>query len=218
MRMQDYLREADPEFLLPTDHLSASQVSMLNRCEEQYRQRYVLNKIERPGAALVVGRAFHTSMEADFSQHIRYRELLPENDLQETYHHAFDTVIEEAGGVDEIVWNDREKPDTVRKIGSSCVSLYHTQVAPRMEPESVEVKFRREVEPGLEVEGVIDFIGSQAYREGLERKELDPHPMIADYKTSARTQRTPKNDWKFQGETYQWVTQKPLEWHVAVKS
>ena len=63
-----------------------------------------------------------------------------------------------------------------------------------------------EKEPGIEVEGIIDFIGQSQI------------PIIADYKTASRSQRTPKPDWRFQGETYSWATEKPIEWHVAVKS
>lgn len=207
MKIEEFLHDASSsDLLLPTDHLSASQVGMLNRCEEQYRRRYVLGEIERPGAALILGQAFHRSVEADFTECIREGELLSENALEATYHHAFDTILEEKGGVDEIVWNEHQKSDTVRKIGFNCTKLYHGQVAPRLTPTSLETNFSKEIEPGINVEGIIDFTGKSQI------------PIIADYKTASRSTRSPKPDWRFQGETYQWVTQKPLEWHVVVKS
>jgi hypothetical protein len=68
VRMEEFLRDASGhELTLPVDHLSATQISMLNRCPEQYRQRYVLGKKERPGAALIVGGAFHEAIEDDFA-------------------------------------------------------------------------------------------------------------------------------------------------------
>jgi hypothetical protein len=79
-RMEEFLRDASGhELTLPVDHLSATQISMLNRCPEQYRQRYVLGKKERPGAALIVGGAFHEAIEDGLRNKISNGELLDEN-------------------------------------------------------------------------------------------------------------------------------------------
>src|SRR5438270_4354526 len=150
-RMEEFLRDAsERDVTLPVDHLSASQISMLNRCPEQYRNRYVLGKKERPGAALIVGGAFHKAVEADFAQKITYGHLLEDGDLMATYHQAFDDKVSEAGGVEEVVWDDREKPDVARKHGQGCVEQYHSQVAETVQPGRVEYKFEKEV-PGSPV-------------------------------------------------------------------
>jgi hypothetical protein len=99
-RMEEFLRDASGhELTLPVDHLSATQISMLNRCPEQYRQRYVLGKKERPGAALIVGGAFHEAIETDFAWKISNGELLDESFVEAAYHRAFDNRIDELGGV-----------------------------------------------------------------------------------------------------------------------
>src|SRR3954467_997473 len=109
-RMEEFLRDASGhELTLPVDHLSATQISMLNRCPEQYRQRYVLGKKERPGAALIVGGAFHEAIEEDFLSKIDEGTLLEEGNLLAAYHQAFDDRIDQLGGVGEIVWDEREK-------------------------------------------------------------------------------------------------------------
>jgi hypothetical protein len=91
--MEEFLRDASGhELTLPVDHLSATQISMLNSCPEQYRQRYVLGKKERPGAALIVGGAFHEAIEDDFAWKIRRRASSDESIVEAAYHQAFDNV------------------------------------------------------------------------------------------------------------------------------
>jgi hypothetical protein len=94
--MEEFLRDASGhELTLPVDHLSATQISMLNSCPEQYRQRYVLGKKERPGAALIVGGAFHEAIEDDFLQDSYERRLFSKTirTIVASYHQAFDKIV-----------------------------------------------------------------------------------------------------------------------------
>lgn len=212
--IEEFVRDAGPsDILLPVEHLSVSQVQMLNRCPEQYRQRYVLGKKERPGAALVIGSAFHDTIEADFRHFIDYSGLLDEKDLKDVYHANFDAKLEEAGGVNEVSWDEKAKPDTVRLHGEQVTLLYHDRVSPTMTPMAVESKFEISV-PGVPVpiHGLIDFIGDTDSKNETYVKRL------VDYKTSARAQRTLKPEWILQGRTYQYAEQGGgVEWHVVVK-
>lgn len=208
MRLSEFLREAGPnELRLPTDHLSVSQTQMIYRCAEQYRHRYVLGKKERPGAALIVGSAFHSAIEQDFNYKLGEGELLPEKELREIYHDSFDKQVEDRGGVSEIVWDKQEKPDTARLHGEEVTFLYHERTAPMMNPAAVEHRFELEI-PGLPIPvvGVIDFIGAR-----------DGSPFLADYKTSNRAKRSLETGWLLQGRVYQRVEPLPVEWHVVVK-
>ena len=229
--MSDYLRDAGPgDITLPVDHLSASQVSMLQRCHEQYRQRYVLGKKEKPGAALIVGVAFHKAIEADFSYKIDLGQLCNDKTIVDLYNAEFDEILENNGGVNEIVWDEKEKPDMARKHGQGCVEQYHSQVAPKLEPESVEYEFSKEIKGvPVPVVGRIDLVahrlnvhnplvyGPDAF-DSQGNQRTTTQALVADYKTANRAKRQIQPDWRFQGETYQWVSGRPVEWHVAVKS
>ncbi len=53
-----------------SDHFSVSQLSMFQRCGEQYRRRYMEGDIFPPGLALVTGRATHKSAEVNLKQKV----------------------------------------------------------------------------------------------------------------------------------------------------
>src|SRR5437879_6191865 len=118
---------AEPQaWSLPIDHLSASSFGMWSRCPEQWRRRYVLGQKESPGAALVIGSGFHFAQEHNFRQKIESFVDLPAEEVAEAFHHGWERELEKYGGVNEVVWDDREKPDTVRAKGEKLAVAYRT--------------------------------------------------------------------------------------------
>src|SRR5262252_8166240 len=55
---------------LPLKHMSASSIDMARRCPEQWRNRYILKRKERPAEAPVMGTAVHAALERNFAQKI----------------------------------------------------------------------------------------------------------------------------------------------------
>lgn len=193
------------------DHLSATQINMFRRCEEQYRQRYIHGRVEPPGGALILGGAFHVGMEHNFRQKISSQVDLPTNEVVDAYHHGFDRKVEEAGGSSEIAWKESENQDTVRKVGAVCTQVYQRDVAPRMFPSDVEHKFSKAVDGALlPVTGSIDFMGK------FGSPESDG--VLVDFKTSAKAKRELSPEWQTQGQIYQLEVPAPVQWQVAVKS
>lgn len=185
------------------DHLSASRLSMFQRCPEQYRQRYVLGRKERPGAALVWGTADHYAHEQNFAQKITSGEDITEADVKLAFAEGFDRAVERNGGQSEVEWGT-DKPGELKDAGAKLVGVYHQQVSPRIQPTAVEEKFSM-VLPGVPVP-VIGYVDVRTAAEAIERK------------TAKAKQAKPKPDWRIQGLLYQAVSGTPIEWHVSVKT
>jgi len=185
------------------DHLSASQANQFLRCAEQYRQRAVLGRKERPAGALVWGSADHYAHEQNFAQKIRSGEDIGEGDVKLAFAEGFDQAVERNGGESEVDWGD-DKPGEMKDRGATLVGVYHQQVSPRIQPTAVETKFSVEL-PGVPVP-VIGYV------------DLTTEQTVIERKTAGRAEKKVKPDWRVQGSLYQAVTELPVEWHVSVKS
>lgn len=185
------------------EHLSASQITMFQRCPEQWRRRYLLGQVERPGGALVWGSADHYAHEQNFTQKIVSHEDIPVADVKEAFAEGFERAIERNGGTTEVVWGD-DKPDDLKDRGVKLVEAYHGQVSPTVQPVQVEQRFEARI-PGVPVP-VIGYIDIETELAGIERK-------TAKAKTTSI-----KPGWRIQGLLYQSVIRKPVDWHVSVKT
>lgn len=185
------------------DHLSATRLSMFQRCPEQYRRRYILGQKERPGAAMVWGSADHYAHEQNFTQKITSGEDISDADVQLAFAEGFDQAVERGGGEAEVEWGF-DKPGALKDAGAKLVSVYHAQVSPRIQPTAVEEKFSVAL-PGVPVP-VIGYVDVKTAGEAIERK------------TAKAKQPKPKPDWRIQGLLYQAVDGRPVDWHVSVKT
>src|SRR5262245_12765341 len=79
-------------------HLSASSLTMLGRCPEQFRRVYLKGERQRPGAALVWGSADHYAHEQNFAQKIVSHVDIPEGDVALAFAEGFDQKVESEGG------------------------------------------------------------------------------------------------------------------------
>ncbi len=184
-------------------HLSATQMSMFQRCAEQYRRRYVLGEKERPRAALIWGGADHAAHEENFRQKITSGEDVPVDVVEDAFATAFDRKVDEAGGLGEVEWGD-EKPADLKDAGAALVAAYHRQVSPSVQPVSVEREFKLEL-PGVP----IPVVG---------RMDIETELPAIERKTAKRAEKTVKPTWRIQGLLYQLVEKRPVVWHVSVKT
>lgn len=183
-------------------HLSASQLSMLARCPEQYRQRYVLGKKERPGSALIIGSADHAAHEHNFRQKIESKLDLPLAEIEDVYAQAYDDAIDRAGGESEVAWGD-DNYSKAKDSGAGLVRLYHSTISPGMVPLDVEKKIELAI-PMLPVP-VIGYV------------DLETSAAIFERKTTKRAEKDLKGDWRLQGMVYRAALGKPVHWHVSVR-
>ena len=201
--VSQYVLEQPRRWDLPLEHLSQSSLTMLQRCFEQFRQRYILGKKERPGEALVVGTAVHLAAEANFKQKIESHEDAPLAVLVDWYDDVgFPKAVserEEEG--DEVKWDT--DPDGARLRGRAITAAYHVQVAPRVQPLSVETRVEADFGLPVPVIGYADCI--------------EEHRVI-DIKTSKRASKYLKPHWSTQAAIYGTITGKPVDFHVASAS
>src|SRR3990172_3620826 len=87
-----------PLWLDKLEHVSAFSMAMLSRCPRQFCEHYLLGKKERPGAAGIVGSAFHGTMEKDMAQKVTSGGNLNLGTKVEFYH-------------------DKSWPDAIKKVG-----------------------------------------------------------------------------------------------------
>lgn len=203
----------DTPWLLPLRHFSATSLKMALTCPEQYRQRYILGKKERPGAGAIQGSADHAAHEYNFAQKIASGVDLPTTEVVDRYQHAWEFELETRG--DQVDWRG-QKPDEIRAHGEKMVTLYREEVAPRIQPVAVEWEFELPLETvPIPLYGKLDLLAG-------DQGDLTPERII-ERKTSARTEKKPKAAWKLQGELYQMVAAAelkvalPIEWHVVTK-
>lgn len=208
---------AELEFTFPPEleHISASSLKMAVRCEEQWRQRYILGKKVPPGLPMLAGRADHAAIEHSMLQKIDSYEDLPVGEVRERFVSELEYEVEKEGGIGEIEVRDAETPqakqrayDELRVHGPQVVAVYHTLASPTIQPVAVEKEFHLEV-PGLPVEvmGRIDLVAEG--QEVVTRR-------IIDRKRRARRTLKIEPEWSIQAEIYQLAEPVPHEWHLSV--
>lgn len=191
------------------DHISASSLKMAVRCEEQWRQRYILGRKQPPSLSMLSGRADHKAIELSMVQKIESHVDLPVKDVKERYVEELEEDVEREGGINELEVKDADTPqaklrafDAERQHGPEVVAVYHNTISPHVQPVAVEKEFRLGV-AGLPVE-VLGYIDLLTSREIIDRKR--------------RARRTLKieAEWSIQAEIYQLAVPLPHQWHLSV--
>lgn len=182
-------------------HVSASSLSMFERCAEMWRRRYVLGEIEPPSGALVWGSADTKAHAVNFVQKIESHEDLSTDDVQGAFAALFDAEVDAAGG--DVDWRD-DDPADLKDRGVALVATYHRQVSPRVQPTAVEERFELQL-PGVPV----PFIGYI---------DVETGPVAIERKTAkARSQSIPP--WyRVQTMGYALAAGKPVELHISAKT
>lgn len=184
-------------------HLSASQLSMLERCPEQFRRRYCLGERERPSASLVWGTVDGKAHAVNFTQKIDTHEDVPQSDVEQAFASLMDKDVEERGGAGEIDWRD-DTPATIKDRGVALVGAYHRQVSPRIQPTAVEEEFSLAI-PGVPV----PFIGYI---------DVSTEPLSIERKTASQKSSAIPPQYRFQTLGYALARRKPVEVHISTRT
>ncbi len=184
-------------------HLSPSQLSMFERCPEQYRHRYVLGEKEAPSGAMLWGTVDGKAHALNFDQKIETHQDLPVEEVREAFAGLLDWEIDRSGGPSEIDWRD-DTPASIKDRGAALVGHYHRTVSPRIQPTATEEAFSLDI-PGVPVPfiGYID-VSTEAYT--VERK------------TAKGSAKAIPPHYVLQTLGYALARQRPVELHISTKT
>lgn len=186
--------------------LSPSQITEFLSCPEKYRRHRLLKEPTRRSVALVIGSADSYARSADLSNKINSGENLSDSDVRSVAAEAFNYDIDQAGGIEEIDWSEKDQdwnPGGALDLCVNLASAYHKQVSVNLQPLAVEEHLEMSFD-GIAptVHGYLDVREAGAVRE---------------VKTSAVRRTKPLPDWVVQAELYSAATDLPVVYDIAVK-
>lgn len=220
--LEDLELEWPPEIT----HFSASSAKMAVRCEEQWRQRYILGKKSPPNLALIGGKADHAAIEQSMLKKITSFTDLPVKEVTEAFVESVEKEVDQAGGLSELEWKDDldteaarvREYDDLRTHGQRVVKAYHETASPLLQPIAVEAPIEILV-PGLPVKviGYIDLIANDAQLQ-IDNPFFDvsAQTRIIDRKRRKRASAKIEPEWSIQAEIYQLAHPLRHDWHISV--
>lgn len=142
------------------NHLSPSQLSLLQRCPEAYRRSYIEKEKIPPRVAMLRGRGVHEGAQVNWKQKKETYEDLPKSDIIDASVAAFEAELadgyelspkEVAIGAEKVIG---EEKDRVAAFGG----LFADKIAPDYQPIIVEQPFSIELGDDLPtLDGVVDL-------------------------------------------------------------
>lgn len=185
---------------VPIEQLSASALTMLFQCPEQFRLRRVKHIPDTRGLDKFIGIVDHATHEVNFINKIATGEDLPIDDMLSSYDLVWDREIFDEG---EPIWNG-EEPAEVNSHGKLMVQTYHELVTPTVTPVTVESRFEEHLK------GVpVPIVG---YTDVEEKNRL------IERKTTKTRMSKPKPQWMLQGQIYSMFADKPVDWHIVTRA
>lgn len=169
---------------LPRGGLSPSALEMYLKCPRQYYWRYIENRIEPPGVAMVNGTSGHAALELNNRHKIEKGDDLPVQTVIECFQ---DTFSDKSKEIED--WGTENK-DRVIAATVPGLKVYMEENAPFVRPASVEQPFQIDAD-GLPIFGFIDlttdknavmdykFVGTRSPY--LQRPTLDHSVQLTTY-------------------------------------
>lgn len=141
--------EAKPKIAIRELH--QSEIHTFLKCGKMWEFRYVQGIKTPPRAALTVGRAVDTAITQNLAQKIQTGIDLKESDVLDACASDFDKTSPETEWLDDV-------PGEQKDVAISCVKAHHKEIAPFIQPETVQEKFILETSAGYNLGGTIDII------------------------------------------------------------
>lgn len=143
-----------------------SSIGMFLKCPRQFMFRHLMDLVIPPSAALTLGKSVDVASTANYEQKIETKTDLMLDDVLDVYSTTFDQNAPQTN------W-DGENAGAQKDLGAKLVKLYHENVAPKIQPVTVQDAFRIETDAGYALGGTLDL--------------TDDKEIIRDTKTSAKS-------------------------------
>jgi hypothetical protein len=182
--------------LLP-DHVSFSQLDLMIKCPEAWRQRYLVGRRGGSSQALATGSTVHAGIAAMFDALVEKPKASRATLVEAAMRAAMNESRDRTEGF------DLETRDLVEFESVGLIETYIAQRPTHVKPISTEKKIEVRL-PDSDIP-LIGYIDCEA--EG----------QLVEIKTSAKKITVPTGAWKLQAWLYQAAVPKPMEWHVLVK-
>lgn len=130
------LSRIDPPDSLPVDYLSVSSLNLFTRCPMAWKRRYVDKQSEAPSGKMLTGGAAGAALAQHYGLVIETGEGLSTSDLLDEYAAEWDQRSER----EEVLWGS-DAPGQLKDTGMAALALYHREIAPTIDPVSVEREF-----------------------------------------------------------------------------
>jgi CRISPR/Cas system-associated exonuclease Cas4 (RecB family) len=142
-----------------------SEIKTFLKCGKQWEFRYLLGIKTPPNAARTIGSAVDKAVTHNLVQKVKTGQDVSMEEVLDTYATDFTTRAQETE------WGE-DRPDDQKDIGAQLVKLHHENVAPKIEPATVQEEFIIETDAGYDLGGTLDL--------------TEKSGIIADTKTSSR--------------------------------
>lgn len=139
--------ENQPNIVTPQYHQSS--IDTFLKCGLKYQFQYI-EKIRMPAPHyFTVGRAVDAGINVNLSQKIESKTDLPVGDVLDAVASEFDREAKET------VWTDIDQ-GAEKDTAIACAKILHEQVAPKIQPATVQEKFVLQTDAGYALGGTMD--------------------------------------------------------------
>lgn len=127
-----------------------SEVGTFLKCGKQWEFRYVMGIKTPPRGAMTVGSSVDAGVTRNLAQKVESNKDLQLSEVLDVYSTDFDIRAKETD------WEDDDQSKQ-KDMGAQLVMLHHKDVAPKIDPETVQEKFVLETDAGYNIGGIIDL-------------------------------------------------------------
>jgi len=185
---------------VPIRHLSATSIGQLTTCPEIYRLRQIRRIPDSFGVEKFIGIVDHNTIAYNLQGKIDGLPDMTSADIAAMYDTIWDTELE---GEKEPIWGDDE-PDELKDHSREVMLAYHELVSPTLNPIRVEERFSVDIDDvPVPVIGYCD---------------IEEEGRIIERKTSKSRVKKPKPRWLIQARIYSLVYDKPIDYHLSVRT
>ena len=165
------------------EHLSASQVNTYLTCPLQHFWRYHERLKIPPKSAMTLSKSIHFGIEGNYRQKVKSHKDLSLPEVLDRFSTDFDYRKHET------LWQKDEKPPKIKDEGVGLLSVYHKDVAPKVQPSHVEHKFKVTFENfDVPLIGYLDLIAEPGII--IDHKTSAKAPSVMEKETKASLQLT----------------------------